>query len=412
MKVVSVRRLACAAAMALAVGHAEASLIWDGDASRGLGVFGNLNCGSPGSVTAVSDASQGTVWRYYKPSGSNRCENHGISVNGSRYEFTSSNDNTTYYFGWRNRLTSLSDNNANFQWKSYGSHIQNYPLLMKMVGGRQTFQYRAPGESCCRVLWSTSISANTWNHQVIAIYLSSSASTGWVELWWNGVQQTLSGGVTRYFARTLDDINEPKWGVYGADSVTMNNHVDGLRLGTTYADVAGGGGGSPTPTPTPTPTPGTGPTPTPCTSCGLSGYYRIMARHSGKAVVVQSASTANSANVFQWTYGGATRNDEWEVRSIGSGYYRVINRHSGKDMVVQSASTAEGANIFQYAYGGTTTNDEWAIVDVGGGYFRITNRHSGKSAEVAGGGTADGANVDQRTYGGLTHQQFQLVSVP
>ena len=167
----------------------------------------------------------------------------------------------------------------------------------------------------------------------------------------------------------------------------------------------------PTATPTPTPTPG-GPTPTPCSTCGFSGYYRIMARHSGKAVVVQSASTANSANVFQWTYGGTTRNDEWEVRSIGSGYYRVINRHSGKDLTVQSASTAEGANIFQYTYGGTTTNDEWTIVSIGSGYYRITNRHSGKSAEVASGSTSDGANVNQRTYGGATHQQFQLVAVP
>ena len=174
--------------------------------------------------------------------------------------------------------------------------------------------------------------------------------------------------------------------------------------------VSGSGVIVPTPTPTPTPTPG--PTPTPCTGCTFSGYYRIMARHSGKAVVVQSASTANSANVFQWSYGGAATNDEWQVLSIGSGYYRLINRHSGKDMVVQSASTAEGANIFQYAYGGTTTNDEWAIVDAGSGYYRITNRHSGKSAEVAGGGTADGTNVDQRTYGGQAYQQFQLVSVP
>jgi predicted nucleic acid-binding Zn ribbon protein len=143
----------------------------------------------------------------------------------------------------------------------------------------------------------------------------------------------------------------------------------------------------------------------------LSGYYRITARHSGKAVAVQSASTSNSANVFQWTYGGAATNDEWELRSIGSGYYRVINRNSGKDMTVQSASTSEGANIFQYTYGGTTTNDEWALVDLGTGYYRVTNRNSGKSAEVAGGGTTDGANVDQRTYSGATYQQFQLVSL-
>jgi len=146
-------------------------------------------------------------------------------------------------------------------------------------------------------------------------------------------------------------------------------------------------------------------------SAQLTGYYRLTPRHSGKAVVVQSASTANSANVFQWTYGGAATNDEWELRDIGSGYYRVINRNSGKDMVVASASTAEGADIFQYAYGGTATNDEWAIVSLGSGYHRLTNRNSGKSAEVVGGGTSDGADVVQRTYSGATHQQFQLVSL-
>jgi hypothetical protein len=170
---------------------------------------------------------------------------------------------------------------------------------------------------------------------------------------------------------------------------------------------------TPTPTiaPTATPTPTVGPTATP-TPAGFSGYYRLMARHSTKAVVVQGASTSDSANVIQWTYGGANTNDEWEVRSIGSGYYRVINRLSGKDLVVQSASTSEGANIVQFTYGGANTNDEWAIVDVGSGYFRITNRLSGKSAEVAGGGTTDGTNVDQRTYAGAAYQQFQILSVP
>src|SRR5687768_13392695 len=69
----------------------------------------------------------------------------------------------------------------------------------------------------------------------------------------------------------------------------------------------------------------------------FSGYYRITARHSGKALAVQSASTANSANVFQWTYGGTATNDEWQVLGLGTGYWRVINRNSGKDLVVQSA---------------------------------------------------------------------------
>jgi hypothetical protein len=191
-------------------------------------------------------------------------------------------------------------------------------------------------------------------------------------------------------------------------SVTWNLGVSGAGVvqpayAAVFHRIKGeiGGGTGPSPTPTPTPTPG-----------GLAGYYKMIARHSGKAVVVQGASTADGANVFQWTFGGTARNDEWEVRGLGGGYHRIINRHSGKDLVVQSASTAEGANIFQFTYGGTNTNDEWAIVPVGSGYYRITNRHSGKSAEVAGGGTADGTNVDQRTYAGANHQEFQLVSVP
>jgi hypothetical protein len=174
---------------------------------------------------------------------------------------------------------------------------------------------------------------------------------------------------------------------------------------------------APTPTPTstatPSPTPTLTPTATPTgTPGGFAGYYRILARHSGKALVVEGASTANSANVFQWTYGGAATNDEWEIRSIGGGYWRVINRNSGKDLTVASASTAEGANIFQFTYGGANTNDEWAIVDVGSGYWRLTNRLSGKSAEVVSGGTANGADVVQRAYGAATHQQFQILSVP
>jgi hypothetical protein len=195
--------------------------------------------------------------------------------------------------------------------------------------------------------------------------------------------------------------------------VTVSFVTPSVAPGATVTVATTGGTATPTPistaTPTPTATPGPTATPVPGT---FSGYYRLTARHSGKAVVVQAASTSNGANVFQWTYGGIATNDEWELRSIGSGYYRVINRLSGKDLVVQSASTSDGANIIQYTYGGTTTNDEWAIVSVGSGYYQIANRNGGKSVEVAGGGTTDGTNVDQRTYSAATYQQFQIVSVP
>jgi hypothetical protein len=143
----------------------------------------------------------------------------------------------------------------------------------------------------------------------------------------------------------------------------------------------------------------------------FSGYYKLVARHSGLVATVASASTSDGANVFQYAYGGAATNDEWQLTDIGSGYYKVLARHSGKAMTVQSASTADGANIFQYTYGGTATNDEWQFVDLGTGYHRIVNRNSGKSAEVAGGSTSNNANIQQNTYSGATYQQWQVVAI-
>jgi hypothetical protein len=411
--------LAIAVFSILSAPAAEASLIWNGDASSGTGVFKLIgsNCSSPGTVTVANDATYGNVWRYNKPSGIDRCESHGIKVSGSDYTFQ---NGSTYYMGWRYKLSSAVDNNAQFQWKVFpapGPAGLNWPLALKVVNNRAVMLNRKginPDQTYeVYEIWSAPIVANTWYHMVVGVRLSDVRDGGWVEIWLNGVQQNLLGGTTRWACRLYDTEHVcPKWGVYGATSTTVIDYVHALRIGTTVGDALPPGGGTPTPTPAPTNTPAPRATATPTPSGSFSGYYRVMARHSGKAVAVQSASTANSANVFQWPYGGTATNDEWQVLSIGSGYYRLIARHSGKDMVVQSASTAEGANIFQYAYGGSTTNDEWTLVDVGSGYHRITNRHSGKSAEVVSGSTADGANVAQRTYSGATHQQFQLISVP
>src|SRR5687767_13035470 len=137
---------------------AEATLIWDGAASRGTGVFKIVgsNCGSPGSVSPASDGTWGTVWRYNKPEGSGRCESHGISVNGSGYVFR---DGSSYYLGWRSRLTSTADNNANFQWKAYPTDgsLQNWPIVLKIISNRITMIQRQPN-NVVRTVWSAPVS--------------------------------------------------------------------------------------------------------------------------------------------------------------------------------------------------------------------------------------------------------------
>jgi hypothetical protein len=217
----------------LVAGEAQAAVIWDGDAAKGSGVFGNNNCVSPGTITAVTDASRGTVWRFNKPAGDNRCEAHGIKVGGTKYTFQ---NNSTYYLGWSMKLSSTVDNNANFQWKSYGHHIQNYPLVLKMRGGKLTLLNRQPGGKDYYP-WSMAISANVWTQIVLGIHTSDALTGGWAEVYVNGVQQTFSNGQLRWACRTMDDTNDPKWGVYGAQGSAVSNYVDALKVGTTYADV-------------------------------------------------------------------------------------------------------------------------------------------------------------------------------
>jgi hypothetical protein len=145
-------------------------------------------------------------------------------------------------------------------------------------------------------------------------------------------------------------------------------------------------------------------------AAGFSGYYKIIARHSGKAVVVESASTADGANVCQWTY-NASHNDVWLFTPIADGY-KITARHSGKALAVQYASLDNGANVFQWPYGGSQTNDEWRPEPVGGGYYRLVNRYSGKVLNVSGASTDNGANVDQWAWRDVAQQQFQILPVP
>ncbi|QIS11537.1 hypothetical protein [Nocardia arthritidis] len=215
---------------------AHASVIWSGDPAQGTGVFGNLNCDSPGSITVGQDPDHGAVWQYQKPAGDNRCESHGISVDGQKYHFQ---NDSTYYFGWWSKLSSSADDNANFQWKSYGDGMtQNWPFVIKVKDGRMVVLQRQPGNQQQIVWTSNPITTDTWYHYVVGLHTSDDLTGGWIQLWFNGQPQTFSDGTTQYSCRTWDVSNDPKWGVYGAEDTDFTNTVAGLKLGTGYDDVS------------------------------------------------------------------------------------------------------------------------------------------------------------------------------
>ena len=344
-------------AATLLPGTAHAVLEWDGDASQGTGVFKNLEQ-HEGSITAVTDSVQGRIFRFHKPLNSNRCESRGIRINGVGYTFR---NGQTHYFGWRSRLSTAADNNANFQWKSYGAHIQNWPVVLKMVGGRATIIQRQPG-SVVTTIWQRSISANTWNHYILGLHLSDATRGGWVELWFNGTRQTFNDGTQRYLCRTFDDSNDPKWGIYGGSSMAMTNDVDALKMGTTPADVAEAPIVTPTPTPT-TPLPIT-PTPTPTPS---GGFIEITPPASAVTASTHDGNLpGNTVDNNLSTRWSANGDGQWvrfdlgfakAVTDVGVAVYNGTGRRNQFELQV-SNDNVSWETVWSGQSSGTTTQQE------------------------------------------------------
>lgn len=135
------------------------------------------------------------------------------------------------------------------------------------------------------------------------------------------------------------------------------------------------------------------------------GTYRVVARHSGKALDVNAHGTADGSNVIQWAYGGGN-NQRWTLTHLGSNVYRITGVESGKALEVASTYTANGTNVDIRTYTGAA-NQRWTISATSGGYFRLTPvSSSGSALDVAGVSTADGANVHQWSWTGANNQQW------
>ena len=95
--------------------------------------------------------------------------------------------------------------------------------------------------------WLYPISLDTWYDIVIGVKFSTNPAVGWIEVWLDGVQQTLEGGLTRRFARTATTSagdyalqNYDKLGLYTANMPAgfVRDVYHGMyRVGTTRESV-------------------------------------------------------------------------------------------------------------------------------------------------------------------------------
>lgn len=139
-----------------------------------------------------------------------------------------------------------------------------------------------------------------------------------------------------------------------------------------------------------------------------SAYYRLVSVRSGKAMDVNTFSTADGTRIQQWT-DQSTANQQWKLRPTGDGYYELVNRNSGKVLGIKGNSTAQSAAAEQQT-DSSSTSQEWRVDAVSGSdAVTFTSRRSGQVLNVLGGSTADGAAVVQYPGRGSTDQQWKLV---
>lgn len=140
-----------------------------------------------------------------------------------------------------------------------------------------------------------------------------------------------------------------------------------------------------------------------------NAWYQVVSRHSGKAIDVAGASTADGAAIHQWSRHSGT-NQHFQFVDAGGGYYRIKARHSGKVIDIANASTTTGADVIQSTDNGGTSQ-QFRVVDTDSGYAKLVNRNSGMPLDLWAWSTADGARISQYADSGGANQQWQLIQV-
>jgi len=382
---------------------ARATLIWTADTSRGTSVFENLDIGETGgTIKVVTDplGQFGSVYQYYLPDepsgfGKERTESKGTVTPSGDYQLQ---NNTDYYIGWRAMWNPMPINPgwvALWQLHGYGPSGQPAPLVLRCINGDGNISMQNGVSGGSDDFWHVPFKAGVWQTFVVHVNISASASVGYVELWYNGVQQTLAGGVTRMYCQTLDptsgSYDAVKWGVYRSGAMdgkgSADAYMSNAKVGTTYADVdpnGGGGGGIDT-----------------------SAIYQVQNVASG-LVLNQQGSLTNGSPITQWSASSTSQNLQWKFIPTSNGYYQLNSVKSGLDAVVKSASTANGAGIIQWSFG-SSGDDQWKPVQNSDGTYTLFNLHSGLVLEDPGSSTSTSTQMDQWSSTGGANQKWNLL---
>jgi hypothetical protein len=140
--------------------------------------------------------------------------------------------------------------------------------------------------------------------------------------------------------------------------------------------------------------------------------YKIIARHSGKALEAGGNSTVNGTQIQQWDYVGSA-SQQWVITDTGSGNYKLIGVQSGKalDIDYSQGGTANGTKVQLWDFW-SGPSQLYKFTATTNGYYRISpNCATGSCLDVYYISTTNGAPVKLCQWNGGNNQQWLLQPV-
>lgn len=143
----------------------------------------------------------------------------------------------------------------------------------------------------------------------------------------------------------------------------------------------------------------------------VEGIYYIQNKYSGLYLDIEDGSSANGANIRQWSYNGSQA-QKFKFVSLGDGYYYILTGASGYQSCVDvdSGSAEDGTNILQWEYWGGEMQ-KYRVVQQPDGTYAILTKASGCTAglDVYNWSSEAGGNINEWNYWGGDCQKWNLI---
>src|SRR5689334_11060912 len=166
---------------------ARAEVLWDGDASKGLTVFKEIQS-LQGPITVVDDPTYGKVFKIV-------CNDNGTTKARSEVSYmagvTLDPKNGDYYVAWRSKWGPLPTKQGKWQ---VLSQIHHDPVGL---GGPVPFGLSVPGDGMMHFnaedptgrsysMWDHPLPLDEWHRYIVHTKMGETLQTGYCEIWYDG----------------------------------------------------------------------------------------------------------------------------------------------------------------------------------------------------------------------------------